>query len=215
VPLNLDKYFYLYRLCGMATERDIVKKLLEVKPLLRSHELTSSGVDRKTLKRMTDSGELIRVARGLYSAPNYIPDSHYTFIEAQKIVKQGVICLLSALTYHEIGTQNPSLVWMAIPNRSWSPSIETSPIQIVRFSGKAFDEGITEQAVEGETIRVYNIPKTIADCFKYRNKIGLEVAIEALKDTIRNKRASVDELLHFADICRVRKIITPYLEGII
>ena len=199
----------------MAAKREIVLELLKQKPLLLSRELTSEGIDRKTIKRMTDSGELIRIARGLYSAADYIPDSNYSLLEAHKLVRQGVICLLSALAYYEIGTQNPSMVWMAIPNRTWMPQVETSPVQIVRFSGKSYNEGITEINIENEAVRIYNIPKTVADCFKYRNKIGLDIAIEAVKDVLQQKKSTVDELLHYAAICRVRSVITPYLESLI
>lgn len=199
----------------MATKREIVLELLKQKPLLLSQELTYEGIDRKTIKRMTDSGELIRIARGLYSAADYIPDSNYSLLEAHKLVRQGVICLLSALAYYEIGTQNPSMVWMAIPNRTWMPQVENSPVQIVRFSGTSYNEGITEIDIENEAVRIYNIPKTVADCFKYRNKIGLDIALEALKDVLRQKKATVDELLYYAAICRVRSVITPYLESLI
>ncbi len=162
-----------------------------------------------------NAGDILRVSRGLYSSNDYIPGPYYSFLEAQKIVSNGVICLLSALTFYEIGTQNPSLVWMAVPRRARAPQINQNPIQLVRFSGKAYDEGIIKQEIESELINIYNIPKTIADCFKYRNKIGLEVALEALKDVIHNKRTTIDELLYFADICRVKNIITPYIESFI
>lgn len=199
----------------MSTVRDKVKQLLIIKPLLNTREITSEGIDRKTIKRMADAGELIRISRGLYCSPEYIPGNNHSIIEAQKIIKQGVVCLLSALAFHEIGSQNPSQVWMAIPSTAWKPSIETLPVQIVRFNGPAYEEGIIEIELENDNIKIYNIPKTIADCFKYRNKIGLEPAIEALKDVIGNKRSTVDELLYYADICRVRNVITPYLESII
>ena len=199
----------------MATKREIVLELLKQKPLVLSQELTAEGIDRKTIKRMTDSGELIRVARGLYSAADYIPDSNHSLLEAHKLVRQGVICLLSALAYYEIGTQNPSMVWMAIPNRNWRPRLENSPVQIVRFSGKSYTEGINEINIDNEAVRIYNIPKTVADCFKYRNKIGLDIAIEALKDVLQQKKAAVDELLYYAAVCRVRSVIIPYLESLI
>ncbi len=195
--------------------RDRAKQLLILKPLLSTQEITAEGIDRKTIKRMTDDGELIRVSRGLYCSPDYIPGNNHSIIEAQKIIKQGVVCLLSALSFHEIGTQNPSQVWMAIPKTAWKPAIESLPVQIVRFTGPAYEEGIIEEKIVNDNIRIYNIPKTISDCFKFRNKIGLEPAIEALKDVIGNKRTTVDELLYYADICRVKNVITPYLESII
>ena len=214
-PHCIDKYRFIHRISGMSTERDRVHQLFECRPLLRSRELEASGIGRKTIKRMTDAGEILKVAPGLYCSPDYIPGTHYSLIEAQKIVKRGVVCLLSALSYHEIGTQNPSLVWIAIPNRSWRPNTGEAPVNIVTFSGKAFTEGVVVHTVDNEKVRIYSIPKTIADCFKYRNKIGLEVAIEALKDVLQNKRATVDELLHFGNICRVRSVMTPYMESLV
>lgn len=199
----------------MGTEKEKVKKLLSQTPFLKTQEITSKGINRKTIQRMTENGELIKISRGLYCSPDYTPDTYHSIIEAQKMIKQGVICLQSALSYHEIGTQNPSQTWIAIPKGAWKPEINQLPIQIVRFSGEAYDQGIIEKKIDNETIRIYNIPKTIADCFKYRNKIGLETGIEALKDVIRNKRTTVEELVHYSEICRVKKIITPYLESII
>ena len=196
-------------------QQDQVLKLFSNTPVLRSHEITVSGIDPKTIQRMLAAGDIIRISRGVYALPDYNPESFYFFAEAQKIVKQGIICLLSALVYHEIGTQNPSLVWMAIPGRSRAPQIGSGPIQLVRFSESIYKEGIIERKIEGVNVRIYNIPKTIADCFKYRNKLGIDLAIEVLKDAVLNRRTSVDEILHFADICRVRNVMTPYLETIL
>jgi predicted transcriptional regulator of viral defense system len=164
---------------------------------------------------MVHSGELLRIARGLYSDPSHIPDTYHSLAEAQCMVETGVVCLLSALSYHEIGTQNPSLMWMAIPNKAWKPNIESSPIEIVRFSGAAYSEGIEKVKIDNTTVSIYSIPKTIADCFKYRNKIGIDVAVEALKDVVKTQKTSVNEILYYAAICRVQKVITPYLEGML
>lgn len=196
-------------------QKQEVIKLLKKTPIIRSNEITAAGIDRKTIHRMVNNGDIIQIARGLYTSNDYIPGSHYSFLEAQKIVSHGVVCLLSALTYYEIGTQNPSLVWMAVSRRARAPQVTKHPIQIVRFSGKAYDEGIINQEIEGGMIHIYNIPKTIADCFKYRNKIGLEVALEALKDVIQNKKSTIDELIYYSDICRVKNIMTPYIESLI
>ena len=198
----------------MSTKRDRVHQLFRSRPLLRSRELGASGIDRKTIKRMTDAGEILKVAPGLYCSSDYIPGAHYSLIEAQKIVKHGVVCLLSALSYHEIGTQNPSIVWIAIPNRSWRPNTGESPVKIVTFSGKAFTEGVVEHAVDSERVRIYIIPKTIADCFKFRNKIGTDVAREALKVVITEKGIKPKEIMYYAKICRVDSIIKPILEAL-
>lgn len=207
----------MYTICDMrdTTQKDKVIELLSGGQVMRSSELTQFGIDRKIIQRMENDGEIIRLSRGLYSLPNAAPSTHYSLLEAQKHIPNGVICLLSALVYHDIGTQNPHLVWMAIPHRSRTPKIENLPVKIVRMTDEPYERGKTEVKIEGGILKIYDIPKTVADCFKFRNKIGIDVAIEALKDVIGHKRATVDELLKAADVCRVRKIITPYLETLL
>jgi len=146
---------------------------------------------------------------------DYTPGAYHSLIEAGKLVNHGIVCLFSALSFHEIGTQNPSEVWLAIPRRACMPRVQEYPIQIVRFSGDAYTGGVERQNMDGVEVPVYSIPKTVADCFKYRNKIGLNVAIEALKDVIQGRRASVDDLIHFAEVCRVREIMMPYMKSIV
>ncbi|MDA3811181.1 MAG: type IV toxin-antitoxin system AbiEi family antitoxin domain-containing protein [Spirochaetaceae bacterium] len=199
----------------MPINNEHIIQLLREKKLLRSIELTSLGMDRKAILRMVDSGELMKIAYGLYCSPDYIPGPYHSLIEAQKFVDKGIICLSSALSYYEIGVQNPSLVWMAIPGRSWATEIKEIPVKIVRFSGKAYEEGIIDQEMDGVSVKIYSIAKTLADCFKFRNKIGIETAIEALREIIQYKKATIDEILYYADICRVRKVMTPYLESIV
>jgi predicted transcriptional regulator of viral defense system len=205
----------MYTINGMKIQRDTVQELLETSPLRNSNEFTSAGVDTKTLTRMVEDGEVQRMARGLYAAASYIPGAHHSLIESCKLIGTGVVCLVSALSFHEIGTQNPSQVWIAIERGTRTPQVEDYPIQISLFSREAYSSGIEEHTVDGVVIRVYSIAKTIADCFKYRNKIGLDVAIEALKDVIQNRRTSVDEILRFARICRVERVIKPYMESLV
>lgn len=127
---------------------------------------------------------------------------------------KGTICLLSALRFHEIGTQVPHKVWIALDRRAATPRLEQPKIQVVRFSGFALTEGIESHTIAGVHVRIYNPAKTIADCFKYRNKLGLEVALEALKEGLRSRKASMDELWKYAKICRVAKIMQPYMEAL-
>jgi len=199
----------------METQRDIAYRLLEQHKIVRTTELSRAGVHPETIRRMMEAGDIVKIARGLYSFPDYQPTENYSLIEAQKLVEHGVVCLLSALSFHEIGTQNPSQVWMAIPRKARPPKIDNLPIKIVKFSGEGYRSGIEKHTTQNNEIRIYNIPKTIADCFKYRNKLGIEVAVEALKDVMLNKRTTVDELLKYAEICRVRQIITPYMESLV
>ena len=205
----------MYTIYGMKTQKEIVKELLNNTPLMNSREFSSEGIDTKTLTRMVDEGEIKRIVRGVYTTADYIPGTHHSLIESCKLIDTGVICLLSALVFHEIGTQNPSDVWIAISRGTRIPEVSEYPIQISLFSGKAYSSGIEEHTVDGVEIRMYSIAKTIADCFKYRNKLGMAIAIEALKDVIQNKRASVDEILHYARICRILNVMKPYMESLV
>jgi predicted transcriptional regulator of viral defense system len=131
-----------------------------------------------------------------------------------KRVPGAVICLLSALAFHEITTQNPPAIWIALPKGARRPTFTSPSLRIVRLSGPSLTEGTENHQVEGVTIRIYSAAKTVADCFKFRNKIGLDVAIEALKDCLRQKKADVNEIYRYAKICRVSNVIRPYMEAL-
>ena len=207
----------MYTLYDMAThtQRDRLVELLDSAPVLRVSEIRRQGIDSKTVQRMVETGDIRRISRGIYASPDLDVQSHHSLVEAQMIVDSGVVCLLSALSFHEIGTQSPRQIWMAIARGSRVPKTTHQPVRVVTFSGSAFTEGVEKHEIEGISVRVYSGAKTIADCFKYRNKLGLDVAIEALRDVVRTRKANVDELLRFADICRVRNVMTPYLESIV
>ncbi|MDC7221662.1 MAG: type IV toxin-antitoxin system AbiEi family antitoxin domain-containing protein [Spirochaetales bacterium] len=198
----------------MRTQRDIAHEIISNNSIVSTKEMTTAGIHKETIRRLIQSGDIISITRGLYSSPQYIPGEHYSLIIAQKIVKKGVVCLQSALSFHNIGTQNPSEVWMAIPRGSRLPKTDEIPVSIMTFSGAPYSEGIETHKIENNDIMIYSIPKTIADCFKFRNKIGLDVAVEALKDTILNKRSSINELIHYAEVCRVANIMRPYMESV-
>ena len=182
--------------------------------LVRSKELTQRGLPRIALTRLVRQGLLIRVGRGLYALPDRPVTENVSIAEVSRKYPQGIICLLSALRVYELTTQSPFEVWLAIPNKSKPPKVEHPPLRIVRFSGVALTEGIDEQQVDGVPVRITNIARTVADCFKYRNKIGLEVALEALEEAWQNKRTNMDELWYYASVCRVTNIIRPYLESL-
>jgi predicted transcriptional regulator of viral defense system len=150
----------------------------------------------------------------MYAIPGAAHSEHQTIVQAAMRLPHGVVCLLSALRFHDLTTQSPFEVWMAIDGKARSPKEDIIPLRIVRFSGKALTAGVESHSIEGVKIRVYNPAKTIADCFKYRNKIGLDVAIEALRDCWR-KRATADEVWHYAKVCRVSRVMRPYLESIV
>jgi len=172
------------------------------------------GVSREYLRRLERRGVIERVARGLYRLPGAAVPAQQTVIEVARRIPHGVIALLSALRFHDITTQAPGDVWMAVNVKARQPRVEGLPLRIVRFSGAAFTEGVEEHVVQGVTVRVYGLAKTVADCFKYRNKIGLDVALEALREALRSRRASADDLWHFARICRVSRVMRPYLESL-
>jgi len=187
--------------------------LIKKKGIIRAKELTPLGIPRYCLRQLMEKGELQRISRGVYAAADSLPTSHRTLAEVSKRVPGGVICLLSALRFHDLTTQLPSQVWLAMDRKAWYPKEPGLPLRIVRFSGKALTEGIEDHAIENVSVRIYNVAKTVADCFKYRHKIGLDVAIEALRDALRKRKCTVDELWHYARICRVTNVMRPYLEA--
>jgi predicted transcriptional regulator of viral defense system len=161
------------------------------------------------------SGQLQRISRGLYAAADSNPTANRTLAEACKRIPTGVICLVSALRFHDLTTQLPSQVWMTIDRKAWLPRERVLPLRIIRASGQALKAGIETHTIEGVPVRVYCAAKTIADCFKYRNKIGLDVAMEALRDARRKTKCTMDELWHYARICRVTNVLRPYLEAMV
>ena len=194
------------------------KRILELardSGVVSTGEVRSEGIHHEYLRQLCAEGKLVRVGRGLYSLPDADVTVHHGMAQASKAIPKGVICLLSALRFHEIGTQAPHEVWIAIDRRAARPRLKHPRMRIARFSGKALTEGIDERRVEGVPVKIYNPAKTVADCFKYRNKIGLDVALEALRDVIRERKCSTDELWRYAKICRVTKIIRPYMEAIV
>ena len=202
----------------MKNSGDKAKRILELarnSGVVSTGEVRSEGIHHEYLKQLCSEGKLVRVGRGLYSLPDADVTVHHGLAQAGKTIPKGVICLLSALRFHEIGTQAPHEVWVAIDRRAARPRAKHPRMRVVRFSGKALTEGIDERRVEGVPVKIYNPAKTVADCFKYRNKIGLDVALEALREVIRERKCSTDDLWRYAKICRVTEIIRPYMEAIV
>lgn len=189
---------------------DLVRKT----GVLRPQELDRHGIQRIYLKRLVDAGELHRIGRGLYALPDTDLTEKHSLVQASKRVPRGVVCLLSALRFHELTTQNPFEVWIAIDQKAWRPAVNHPPLRIVHLSGKAFTSGIEEHRIEGINVRVYSAAKTVADCFKFRNKIGTDVALEALRDYRRKHRSGMDELWRYANLARVTRVMQPYLEAV-
>lgn len=182
--------------------------------LMRTRDLEANGVSRVELQRLQEQGIIERVGRGLYGLPGVVLTEHHTFAEASSLVPAGVICLLSALRFHGLTTQNPSDVWMAVEKKAWRPARTEVRLRIVYLSGDAFTAGVEEHDVGGVRIRVYAAAKTVADCFKFRNSIGVDVAVEALRDFTRRHRGGANELARYARICRVSRVMQPYMDSL-
>jgi predicted transcriptional regulator of viral defense system len=181
--------------------------------VVRPGDFVAAGLPRELLYSMLRKGDLVRVARGLYTHPRAPMSAQRSLVEAAKLAPNAVVCLLSALRFHDLTTQAPSEVWLAVENKAWRPSVETAAVRLVYMSGEAFTAGVETHRIESVPVRVYSAAKTVADCFKFRNKIGLDVAIEALRDYLRHNRRGADALWKYATICRVTRVIRPYLEA--
>ena len=197
-----------------STHEQDVLALARQRTLLRARELAEHQLPTVVLSRMVIAGKLERVARGVYSLPGRRLSEHRSLAEVALRVPRGVVCLLSALRVHEIGTQAPFEVWLAIPHRTPVPRLDRPAVRAVRMSGSALTEGVERILVEGVEVPVFNAAKTVADCFKYRNKIGLDVALEALRDGWTGRKLTMDALWHYATIDRVANVMRPYLESV-
>jgi predicted transcriptional regulator of viral defense system len=188
-------------------------EIVSSREVVRWRDLAAQGVTANHLHQLIESGRVERVGRGLYRAMEAEITEYHTLLEAALLVPKGVICLLSALRFHNLTTQAPFEVWMAIDNKSWRPTTGDVPLRIHYFSGRSLTEGVERHEIEGVSVNIYSAAKTVADCFKFRNKIGVDVAIEALRDYLR-KRLPEKDLWRYAEICRVRNVMRPYLEAL-
>ena len=193
---------------------DRLLQLAQQKGLLRPGDLAELGIPRVYLTRLAAGGKLVKAGRGLYRlAEAPLSENEGLTIVAAR-APQAVFCLLTALQFHGLTTQLPRQVWIALPQGSHAPRIEYPPIKLIQYTGDAFTQGIETHRIDQVDIRVYSIAKTVADCFKHRNKIGLDVALEALKDARSQRKASADDLWRYAKICRVANVMRPYLEAV-
>ncbi len=197
------------------TQSEQILFLATQQALLRAADVRERGWSAQLLLSLHRAGRLQRVARGLYSLPAAELTEHQALLEVCQRVPRAVVCLLSALQFHQIGTQMPHEVWIALPAGRQAPTLGYPALRISRLRGAAYSEGIETVMEQGVPIRVYSVAKTVADCFKFRNKIGLDVAVEALKDAWRSRKITMDELSFFARINRVGKVMQPYLEAVI
>ncbi len=183
--------------------------------ILRTAQAIREGIHPGTIYAMRDSGTLEMVSRGVYRLAGDTPLGNPDLVTVATRIPGGVICLISALAYHELTTQIPHEIHVALQRGAEEPRLEHPPIRTYRFTGKSFTEGIETRKIDGVTLRIYNPEKTLADCFKFRNKVGLDTVMEAVRFYRERKRVKVDDLMRYAAICRVKKIIRPYLEALL
>jgi predicted transcriptional regulator of viral defense system len=196
------------------TSRTQALRLIDDLGLARPRDLERHGISRALLSRLVKEGLVIRQARGIYVAARHATTEAHTLAQVAKRVPEAVFCLFTALRFHELTTQSAAEVWIALPEKARRPHLDYPRLRVARFSGLALTEGVEQRRVEGVVIRVYSAAKTVADCFKYRNKIGIDVAVEALRDFSRRHRGGANELARFARICRVTHVMQPYLDAI-
>ena len=199
----------------MARKIESVQKIVQEHKLIRSKDLREHALDRAHLWNLAQAGRIERVGHGLYRAKNATISEYETLLEVAKRIPSGVLCLSSALRYHELTSENPFETWLAIERGTWTPRMDFPPLRILHISKAAFEYGIETHSVDGGTLRVYTPAKTVADCFKFRSRIGMETAIGALRAAYRERKVSMDELWKAAKICRVANVIRPYMESLV
>jgi predicted transcriptional regulator of viral defense system len=207
MPLNMHMQ-------SKGTQKERIVALAKTLGVIRVSDLSDRGLHHESLRRLCKDGVLIKTDRGLYELSDADVTEHHSLALVGKRIPNAVVCLLSALQFHDIGTQSPSKIWIAIDRKAAKPHMDYPPIRIVRFTGSSLSEGIEKHDIEGVNVRIYNPAKTVADCFKYRNKIGLDVSMEALRECIRGRRCTHAELWHYAKVCRVSNVMRPYLEAV-
>jgi predicted transcriptional regulator of viral defense system len=198
-----------------SSDRTRLAALARKRHLVTAADAARAGIHSQQLTRLVAKGVLGRVARGRYQLTDRPVSEHHGLVLVAGAAPRGVICLLSALSFHGIGTQLPAEVWLAVERGTRAPTLAQPPVRIVRPSGAAFTEGIERHRLEGQTVRVYSVAKTLADLFKWRNRVGLDVALEALREAWRERRFTIEDLDRAARACRVERIMRPYVEAVI
>lgn len=182
---------------------------------LRPRDLAAHAIPADYLDRLARRGVIKRVARGVYGWPDAEVTEHHSLAEVARSIPAGVVCLVSALQFHGLTTQIAHEVWVALPSKAWAPKVKSPKVRVMRFSGPSLREMVEEHTLEKARVRVYSPAKTVADCFKFRNAVGLDVAIEALRDCWRKKMATMDDLCAAAKVCRMANVMRPYIESVV
>ncbi len=221
IDASKEMYHDAIMLAVANSQADRALALLKRKGMARLSELKDAGVTAATVSRLREKGLVLQLSRGLYQLPDAPLDTNHTLAEASKLVPKGIVCLVSALAFHELTDVIPPRVWMALGPRDWRPSISNPPMQFVRFSGKMLTDGVEEHRIENVEVRIYNPAKTIVDLFRYRQPAGrryrtspgLNLALEGLREALRQRKATPSEIARYAEEARVWRVIEPYLEA--
>lgn len=197
------------------TNRERALALVRARGIARARDFSAAGIPLTYLKRLTDDGDLLRLGRGLYQDPDRAgQDIDHNLAEAARLAPNGVISLVSALRHHGLTTQLPHAVWMTIPHKARTPKADGLRLEIVRATGTVLTEGVQHVMIEGVDVPIFNLPKTVADCFKHRRHVGEDVAIEALKDALRLKKTTIADLMRYAEIDRVSERLGAYVRAL-
>lgn len=197
------------------TMKERALALARARGIVRAREFTAAGIARTYIQRLCNEGLLVRAGRGLYQAADAEIETQHSLVEASRALPHGVVCLLSALQFHGLTTQAPHEVWMMIGSKKWAPRKPPVSLRIIRATGAALSDGVERHEIEGIEVPIYSAAKTVADCFKHRNKVGIDVAIEALRDCLRQRKCTVNDLWRCAKVCRVQNVMRPYLEALL
>lgn len=192
-----------------------ILEFLRQRGIVRAREAVAAGFPRNRLADLARAGDILRLSRGVYTLPGLHLDRNFELVEVQKRIPHAVFCLISALNFHDLTTQIPHSIWVAIPRGAWRPAPWGPALQITSLAPGAYEFGIQQHDVDGSTISVYSPAKTVADCFRFRNLVGLDVALEALREAWRARLVTVDELMAAAWVNRVEKVMRPYMEAVV
>ena len=198
----------------MKDQKQYLLEILDANPVMRSKDLERYRISRNTLSRVVQAGLAVRTARGIYRQSGFNPDQNAGLVELTARSPQIIFCLFTALQFHELTTHSPDQVWVAIGNKARQPKIDYPPIRIVRYSDELLVTGVNQYQMDGVAVKITSIERTIVDCFKYRNKIGIDVALEALHDGWQKRRVNISLLGQMAASCRMTQVMRPYLESL-
>lgn len=206
---------FLYHSSMQSARKKAIEIIKKRGGLIRTHEALAEGIHRRTLYALRDEGALIPISRGLYQLSDMEVPAELGLVEVSKKVPNGVICLISALSFHELTTQNPHYIWLAIERKARKPIIEYPPIRVFFFTGAFFREGVEIHRIMDHDVRIYNAPKTVIDCFRWQHAAGLDVALEAAREYLKRPGSTPATLMEYARICKIEKFVLPYLQAMV